>query len=96
MAAALRRSAAPLPAAGQNPPSGFTAWALKPPPGDACCQRGTTRLRHRSGLMKPSDPLSQPFTLPCGVVLPNRLCKAAMTEGLGNCAWHGAPRVAVG
>lgn len=30
------------------------------------------------------DPLSQPFTLPCGVVLPNRVCKAAMTEGLGD------------
>ena len=24
--------------------------------------------------------LGQPFTLPCGVVLPNRLAKAAMTE----------------
>lgn len=27
-----------------------------------------------------SSPLSQPFTLPCGVVLPNRIIKAAMTE----------------
>lgn len=26
--------------------------------------------------------LNTPLTLPCGVVLPNRLCKAAMTEGL--------------
>jgi len=26
--------------------------------------------------------LKQPFTLPCGVVVPNRLCKAAMTEGV--------------
>ncbi len=26
--------------------------------------------------------LAQPLTLPCGVVIPNRLCKAAMTEGL--------------
>ncbi len=31
-----------------------------------------------------SDPLAQPFPLPCGAVLPNRLCKAAMTEGLGD------------
>jgi 2,4-dienoyl-CoA reductase-like NADH-dependent reductase (Old Yellow Enzyme family) len=28
--------------------------------------------------------LNQPFTLPCGVVVPNRLCKAAMTEGVAN------------
>jgi len=26
--------------------------------------------------------LSEPLTLPCGATLPNRLCKAAMTEGL--------------
>lgn len=31
-----------------------------------------------------SDPLAQPLRLPCGVVLANRLCKAAMTEGLGD------------
>ena len=31
-----------------------------------------------------SDLLSTPFVLPCGVVLSNRLCKAAMTEGLGD------------
>ncbi|KFL36831.1 NADH:flavin oxidoreductase/NADH oxidase family protein [Arenimonas donghaensis] len=31
-----------------------------------------------------SDPLAQPLPLPCGVVLGNRLCKAAMTEGLGD------------
>jgi 2,4-dienoyl-CoA reductase-like NADH-dependent reductase (Old Yellow Enzyme family) len=28
--------------------------------------------------------LSQSFTLPCGTVLPNRICKAAMTEGLAD------------
>ncbi len=28
--------------------------------------------------------LAQTFTLPCGAVLPNRLCKAAMTEGLAD------------
>ena len=30
------------------------------------------------------DPLAQPFRLPCGVTLGNRLCKAAMTEGLAD------------
>lgn len=29
-----------------------------------------------------TSPLAQPLTLPCGVILPNRLSKAAMTEGL--------------
>ena len=28
------------------------------------------------------DPLAQPLHLPCGATLPNRLVKAAMTEGL--------------
>jgi len=28
--------------------------------------------------------LEQPLTLPCGAVIPNRLCKAAMTEGLAH------------
>ena len=31
-----------------------------------------------------TDPLAQPLVLPCGAVIPNRLCKAAMTEGLGD------------
>ncbi len=31
-----------------------------------------------------SDPLASPLRLPCGVVLANRLCKAAMTEGHGD------------
>jgi 2,4-dienoyl-CoA reductase-like NADH-dependent reductase (Old Yellow Enzyme family) len=31
-----------------------------------------------------TDLLAQPLTLPCGVVLPNRLCKSAMTEGLAD------------
>jgi 2,4-dienoyl-CoA reductase-like NADH-dependent reductase (Old Yellow Enzyme family) len=31
-----------------------------------------------------TDILSQPLTLPCGAVLPNRLCKAAMTEGIAD------------
>ena len=29
-----------------------------------------------------SDLLQEPLTLPCGAVLPNRICKAAMTAGL--------------
>ncbi len=33
---------------------------------------------------RPTDPLAAPLALPCGAVLPNRLCKAAMTEGLGD------------
>ena len=28
--------------------------------------------------------LDQPLTLPCGAVVPNRICKAAMTEGLAH------------
>lgn len=31
-----------------------------------------------------TDLLAQPLKLPCGVTLPNRLCKAAMTEGLSD------------
>lgn len=30
------------------------------------------------------DPLARPLRLPCGAVLPNRLCKAAMTEGVAD------------
>lgn len=36
--------------------------------------------------------LNQPFTLPCGVVIPNRLCKAAMTEGVANPKLHATQR----
>jgi len=35
------------------------------------------------------DPLSAPLTLPCGVVLPGRMVKAAMTEGLSD-EWNRA------
>jgi len=31
-----------------------------------------------------SDPLAHSLRLPCGAVLPNRLCKAAMTEGVAD------------
>ncbi len=39
--------------------------------------------------MKPQDVLAQPFTLPNGVVIKNRICKSAMSETLGDSA--GAP-----
>ena len=41
--------------------------------------------------MNPLDLLAQPFALPCGVVLPNRLCKTAMTEGLGDAQLRATP-----
>lgn len=31
-----------------------------------------------------ADPLARPLRLPCGAELPNRLCKAAMTEGVAD------------
>lgn len=34
--------------------------------------------------MSGADPLAQPLRLPCGATLPNRLAKAAMTEGLAD------------
>lgn len=40
-----------------------------------------------------SDPLAQPFRLPCGATLPNRLCKAAMTEGLGDARLRATERL---
>jgi 2,4-dienoyl-CoA reductase-like NADH-dependent reductase (Old Yellow Enzyme family) len=39
-----------------------------------------------------SDPLAEPLRLPCGAVLPNRLCKAAMTEGLADPLLRATPR----
>ncbi len=41
--------------------------------------------------MHTDDALAQAFTLPCGVVLPNRLCKSAMTEGLGDAQLRATP-----
>lgn len=40
-----------------------------------------------------SDPLAQPLRLPCGAILGNRLCKAAMTEGLGDNRLRATPRL---
>ena len=40
-----------------------------------------------------SDVLSQPLTLPCGAVLPNRIAKAAMTEGLATAAGVPTPEL---
>ena len=39
------------------------------------------------------SPLATPLTLPCGTVLPNRIAKAAMTEGLADT--HGVPTPAL-
>jgi 2,4-dienoyl-CoA reductase-like NADH-dependent reductase (Old Yellow Enzyme family) len=39
-----------------------------------------------------SDPLATPLRLPCGAVLPNRLCKAAMTEGVADPLLRATPR----
>ena len=39
-----------------------------------------------------SDPLAQPLRLPCGAVLPNRLAKAAMTEGVADLAHRATGR----
>jgi len=39
-----------------------------------------------------SDPLARPLRLPCGAVLPNRLCKAAMTEGVADGELRATPR----
>jgi 2,4-dienoyl-CoA reductase-like NADH-dependent reductase (Old Yellow Enzyme family) len=40
-----------------------------------------------------SNPLARPLELPCGAVLPNRLCKAAISEGLADAANHATPRL---
>ncbi len=39
-----------------------------------------------------TDLLAGPLRLPCGAVLPNRLCKAAMTEGLADSLLRATPR----
>ncbi len=41
-----------------------------------------------------TDLLAQPFALPCGATLPNRLCKAAMTEGLADSWLRATPELA--
>lgn len=38
------------------------------------------------------DMLAEPLQLPCGAVIPNRLCKAAMTEGLGDAQMRATER----
>lgn len=38
--------------------------------------------------------LSSAFTLPCGIAIPNRLCKAAMTEGLAEAGGRAGARIA--
>ena len=41
--------------------------------------------------MTPS--LADTYALPCGAILPNRLMKAAMTEGLANATGQVTPRL---
>jgi len=36
--------------------------------------------------------LGDPLILPCGAIIPNRLCKSAMTEGLADSRNHATPR----
>lgn len=38
-------------------------------------------------------PLSRPLTLPCGVTLQNRICKAAMSEGMADANNHSTKRL---
>ncbi|MDJ0839092.1 MAG: NADH:flavin oxidoreductase/NADH oxidase family protein [Acidobacteriota bacterium] len=40
------------------------------------------------------QPIAEPLTLPCGVVVPNRLAKAAMTEGLADARNYATPELA--
>lgn len=40
-----------------------------------------------------THPLAQPLDLPCGAVLSNRLCKAAMSEGMADAHGHATPRL---
>ncbi len=42
--------------------------------------------------MNDASLLAQPLPLPCGAVLPNRLGKSAMTEGLSDASAHANPR----
>jgi 2,4-dienoyl-CoA reductase-like NADH-dependent reductase (Old Yellow Enzyme family) len=41
-----------------------------------------------------TTPLAQPLTLPSGAVLPNRIVKAAMSEGMADARGHATPRLA--
>jgi 2,4-dienoyl-CoA reductase-like NADH-dependent reductase (Old Yellow Enzyme family) len=40
-----------------------------------------------------AHPLSQPLVLPSGAILPNRIAKAAMSEGMADAANHSTPRL---
>jgi len=40
-----------------------------------------------------TSPLAAPLSLPCGAVLPNRICKAAMSEGLADAENHSTSRL---
>jgi 2,4-dienoyl-CoA reductase-like NADH-dependent reductase (Old Yellow Enzyme family) len=40
-----------------------------------------------------TNPLVQPLPLPCGVTLSNRLCKAAISEGMADLNNNATPRL---
>jgi 2,4-dienoyl-CoA reductase-like NADH-dependent reductase (Old Yellow Enzyme family) len=40
-----------------------------------------------------TNPLVQPLALPCGVTLSNRLCKAAMSEGMADLNNNATPQL---
>jgi 2,4-dienoyl-CoA reductase-like NADH-dependent reductase (Old Yellow Enzyme family) len=40
-----------------------------------------------------TSPLATPLALPCGAILANRICKAAMSEGLADVENHSTPRL---
>jgi 2,4-dienoyl-CoA reductase-like NADH-dependent reductase (Old Yellow Enzyme family) len=45
--------------------------------------------------MQMTSTLAAPLALPCGAVLPNRICKAAMSEGLADAENHSTPHLEV-
>ncbi len=53
---------------------------------------GCPREEDRAATDCVNDPLARPLRLPCGAVLPNRLCKAAMTEGVADPLLRATPR----
>ena len=70
-----------MPSPGKFPVLDGTAYrfALLAWPASRCDHRGMT--------------LDAPLRLPCGATLPNRLCKAAMTEGLADARLRATPRL---
>ena len=53
---------------------------------------GNSHIQNHQDEAMPQSPLAEPLKLPCGAVLPNRLAKAAMTEGLADDQLHATRR----